>query len=329
MVASLNQSPLLTLDALSSCGVVLPTEARAALDTSLTLKARELGVQAFLLWGKFTTSSGRDYYIARAYNGTKRVEGKVIVNPGNKFYYSTDCAEWLDLEPVDGKLGELCGLIDGAFMMDTSVRDMRFIQFPASRASTCTTIVTSSRVTAPGRLRFLPPELNLATRAVKKVANLAHVIYSFPIPTPVRRPSSRHSTLNNNRQAMAHGRPRARVHRHGAAPDAGPGPRDWRRSPDTRPSRTHLGKFICFLIRSRMGNSTDVVLKCLQTELQRMMATINKINSETACAPDGMYVTDAAGNYVAKPGFFVRYPDQLSSYVAPTGNLGKAAPGTW
>ena len=128
---------------------------------------------------------------------------------------------------------------------------------------------------------------------------------------------------------MAHGRPRARVHRHGAAPDAGPGPRDWRRSPDTRPSRTHLGKFICFLIRSRMGNSTDVVLKCLQTELQRMMATINKINSETACAPDGMYVTDAAGNYVAKPGFFVNYPDQLSSYVAPTGNLGKAAPGTW
>jgi len=77
-----------------------------------------------------------------------------------------------------------------------------------------------------------------------------------------------------------------------------------------------------------MDNSTDVVFY-LQTELQRMMATINKINSETACAPDGMYVTDAAGNYVAKPGFFVNYPDQLSSYVAPTGNLGKAAPGTW
>ena len=128
---------------------------------------------------------------------------------------------------------------------------------------------------------------------------------------------------------MAHGRPRARVHRHGAAPDAGPGPRDWRRSPDTRPGRTHLGKFILILISVCMGNVTDVVLKCLQTELQRMMATINKINSETACAPDGMYVTDAAGNYVAKPGFFVRYPDQLSSYVAPTGNLGKAAPGTW
>ena len=186
MVASLNQSPLLTLDALSSCGVVLPTEARAALDTSLTLKARELGVQAFLLWGKFTTSSGRDYYIARAYNGTKRVEGKVIVNPGNKFYYSTDCAEWLDLEPVDGKLGELCGLIDGAFMIDTSVRDMRFIQFPASRASTW----AGDRHKLAGdraRAAQIPtPELNLATRAVKKVANLSHVIYLFPILTPVR-----------------------------------------------------------------------------------------------------------------------------------------------
>ena len=43
------------------------------------------------------------------------MDSKVIVSPGNKFYYSVDCAEWLDLEPVDGKLGELCGLIDGAF----------------------------------------------------------------------------------------------------------------------------------------------------------------------------------------------------------------------
>ena len=189
-------------------------------------------------------------------------------------------------------------------------------------------IVTSSRVTAPGRLRFLPPELNLATRAVKKVANLSlpRDLFISHSNTSTLTPSTRHSTLNN-RQAMAHGRPRARVHRHGAAPDAGPGPRDWRRSPDTRPGRTHLGKFIFLLIRVCMGNCIDVF--CLQTELQRMMATINKINSETACAPDGMYVTDAAGNYVAKPGFFVRYPDQLSSYVAPTGNLGKAAPGTW
>ena len=190
-------------------------------------------------------------------------------------------------------------------------------------------IVTSSRVTAPGRLRFLPPELNLATRAVKKVANLSlpRDLFISHSNTSTLTPSTRHSTLNN-RQAMAHGRPRARVHRHGAAPDAGAGPRDWRRSPDTRPGRTHLGKFNLFLIRVWAIELTSCFIY-LQTELQRMMATINKINSETACAPDGMYVTDAAGNYVAKPGFFVRYPDQLSSYVAPTGNLGKAAPGTW
>ena len=48
MPAALNQNPLLTLDALAHCGCVLPTEVQAALDVSLTLKARELGVQAFL-----------------------------------------------------------------------------------------------------------------------------------------------------------------------------------------------------------------------------------------------------------------------------------------
>jgi len=220
----MNQNPLLTLDALAPCGVVLPTEARAALDTSLTLKARELGVQAFLLWGKFTTSSGRDYYVARAYNGTKRVDGKVIVNPGNKFYYSTDCAEWLDLEPVDGKLGELCGLIDGK--------------------------------------RWLTGD----------PAHEYTVVEQPPTPDPDPVPEGEDPP----------------------PPPAAPDP-----------------------------------IEHTLTELQRMAAMINAINAETACAPDGMYVTDVAGNYVAKPGFFVRYPDQLSSYVAPTGNLGKAAPGTW
>jgi hypothetical protein len=99
-MAGLNQNPLLTLDALGPCGVVLPTEVSAALDVSLNLKARELGVQGFLFWGKLSTVSGRDYYVARAYNGTKRVDGKVIVQPGNKYYYSQDGVNWLDLEPV-------------------------------------------------------------------------------------------------------------------------------------------------------------------------------------------------------------------------------------
>ena len=102
MPALLNQNPLLTLDALAPCGVVLPTEVSAALDVSLNLKARELGVQGFLFWGRLSTLSGKDYYIARAYNGTKRVDGKVLVNPGNKFYYSQDGVNWLDLEPVVG-----------------------------------------------------------------------------------------------------------------------------------------------------------------------------------------------------------------------------------
>ena len=96
----MNQSTLLTLDALAPCGCVLPTEVLAAMDVSLTLKARELGVKAFLFWGRLSTESGADYYIARAYNGTKKLEGKIVPNPGHKFYYSRDGVNWLDLEPV-------------------------------------------------------------------------------------------------------------------------------------------------------------------------------------------------------------------------------------
>lgn len=114
MPAILNQNPLLTLDALAPCGVVLPTEVSAALDVSLNLKARELGVQGFLFWGRFSTLSGKDYYIARAYNGTKRVDGKVIINPGNKFYYSQDGVNWLDLEPVAGEQAGKASKLDGA-----------------------------------------------------------------------------------------------------------------------------------------------------------------------------------------------------------------------
>ena len=115
MPALLNQNPLLTLDALASCGVVLPTEVSAALDVSLNLKARELGVQGFLFWGRLSTTSGKDYFIARAYNGTKRVDGKVIVNPGNKFYYSQDGVNWLDLEPVAGEQAEKAAKLDGEY----------------------------------------------------------------------------------------------------------------------------------------------------------------------------------------------------------------------
>jgi radial spoke head protein 9 len=65
------------------------------------------------------------------------------------------------------------------------------------------------------------------------------------------------------------------------------------------------------------------------SELEYMMSTINAINAVTACAPEGMHMTDAAGNYVTNPLFSMKYPDQLSSYANAAGNLGKAVPGSW
>mmetsp|Transcript_3278 Transcript_3278/g.7655 ORF Transcript_3278/g.7655 Transcript_3278/m.7655 type:complete len:269 (+) Transcript_3278:132-938(+) len=97
---SVNLNTLLLLDALAPCGVVLPIEVSAALDTSLGLKQRELGVKQFVLWGRLSTLSGADYYVARAFNGARVVDGKIAGNAGNKFYYSQDGVSWLDLEPV-------------------------------------------------------------------------------------------------------------------------------------------------------------------------------------------------------------------------------------
>ena len=114
----MNQNPLLTLDALGPCGCVLPTEVSAAMDVSLTLKARELGVKAFLFWGRLNTESGADYYIARAYNGTKRLEGVIVPNSGNKFYYSRDGVNWLDLEPITAETTERSLKINAALTGD-------------------------------------------------------------------------------------------------------------------------------------------------------------------------------------------------------------------
>jgi radial spoke head protein 9 len=102
MLATMNNNALLTLDALAGCGVVLPAEIRASLDVSLALKASELGVREFFLWGRVRTQSGTDYYVARAENG-KRVDhdGVVVANVGAKFYYSQDGMEWLDLVPPE------------------------------------------------------------------------------------------------------------------------------------------------------------------------------------------------------------------------------------
>lgn len=65
------------------------------------------------------------------------------------------------------------------------------------------------------------------------------------------------------------------------------------------------------------------------SELEYLMNTINAINAATACAPVGMYMTDAAGNFIVNPLFTMKYPDQLSSYQVHGDLMSKDVPGSW
>jgi radial spoke head protein 9 len=65
------------------------------------------------------------------------------------------------------------------------------------------------------------------------------------------------------------------------------------------------------------------------SELEYMMSLINAINSVTMVMPEGMYMANAAGDFVQNPLYTMKYPDQLSSYVYAGGNLGGAVPGSW
>jgi len=91
-------NPLVMLDALASSGCVLPTEVSATLETSLQLKRAELGAKEFWFWGKISTTGGKDYFIGQTMNGAKEVDGVMTLAATNKYYYSQDGVNWLDLE---------------------------------------------------------------------------------------------------------------------------------------------------------------------------------------------------------------------------------------
>lgn len=289
MPAALNQNPLLTLDALAHCGCVLPTEVQAALDVSLTLKARELGVQAFLFWGKLNTLSGKDYYVARAYNGTKRVDGKLVVNPGNKFYYSRDGINWLDLEPVSEETTERASKLDCACAPPSSSRPRRSTRArfrgtpPPARSNSPNFGIAPFRPTPPGRADSRDSPRLPSIRAGWLTGDPSHV---FEVAQPVPEPEPKED------------------------PPAGDEPADEDAADEEEEEAEPLPPWEI-------------------TEAEYAMCRINAINAATALAPEGMFVTDPHGNHVPNPQFHVAHPEQLSSYAGPDGNLGSATPGKW
>jgi len=104
------------LDLLGSNGIVLTTEQKAVLETSLPLKKAEAGLKMIRFWGKFTALNGKDYLLAIGMLDQPFVfEGKVHMS--YKYFYSQMGVHWLDLGPLDeityGRASTINGSLTG------------------------------------------------------------------------------------------------------------------------------------------------------------------------------------------------------------------------
>ncbi|CAK9196975.1 unnamed protein product [Sphagnum troendelagicum] len=109
----------LTLEALASCGCVIPSEHRAGLDISLKIKKMDAGLQSLAFWGRIFTTTGKDYLLAEGCVSAKRIGRKL--NFDLKYYFSQNGVQWLDLQaPLTEERYELCKQCKGPFTGDPS-----------------------------------------------------------------------------------------------------------------------------------------------------------------------------------------------------------------
>mmetsp|Transcript_5921 Transcript_5921/g.7993 ORF Transcript_5921/g.7993 Transcript_5921/m.7993 type:complete len:293 (-) Transcript_5921:130-1008(-) len=106
----------ITLELLASSGIVLSTEQKAVLETSLPLKKIEAGLTDIKFWGKFITLNGKDYLLAKGVTELPYLfEGNVHCD--EKYYYSQNGVIWLDLGPLDqityGRAAQIGGMLTG------------------------------------------------------------------------------------------------------------------------------------------------------------------------------------------------------------------------
>ncbi|EFJ18442.1 radial spoke protein 9 [Selaginella moellendorffii] len=118
----------LALDALGTSGFVVPTEQRAAMDTSLVIKKEEAGLSTLGFWGRVYTLTGKDYLVAQGCNGIQTSDDRINVDV--KCYYSLDGAKWLDLQPLTDDAYDICKTIQGGFKGDPSQRYKALVRVP-------------------------------------------------------------------------------------------------------------------------------------------------------------------------------------------------------
>ncbi|DBB04164.1 hypothetical protein WJX77_008285 [Trebouxia sp. C0004] len=161
----------LTLEALGSCGVVLPLEQKAVLAHSLPLKQAKAGLRSLKCWGKVTARNGKDYLIAQ---GAGKLPPGQLPRTAFKYSFSQDGVKWIDLEAVSDEVVSKAATITG--MLSGEPAKSYTIQEPgATPAAEGEEGAAGDEGAAPGiqiselqRLRYIVDAISADTSVVPK-----------------------------------------------------------------------------------------------------------------------------------------------------------------
>ena len=105
----------LFMDNFSTNGIVLSTEQRSALESSLIVLAHEMNFRKLYFWGKIDTASD-PYFIVQGLEDVKKcMERKTL--------FSQDCIKWALLNPCTDEMRKKVRKVRGLFAGDLSHRD--------------------------------------------------------------------------------------------------------------------------------------------------------------------------------------------------------------
>lgn len=101
----------LNIDYVGSCGILLSTEQKAALQSSLVILRNHYKFNRVFFWGKILGIKG-DYFIAQGTGSDEMADKKTL--------YSIDCVTWGLLPQATQAIREQCSVVKGRFLGDPS-----------------------------------------------------------------------------------------------------------------------------------------------------------------------------------------------------------------
>ncbi|EGD80944.1 hypothetical protein PTSG_01527 [Salpingoeca rosetta] len=147
------------LDHLSSSGIVLSTERRVSLDTSLTLLMHAEKLKQVKYWGRIQGVAA-DYHIAQGSNDD---------GYATKSFYSMDCIRWAQLPEIHPVLAKSCAKIRGRFTGNPS-HEFTVEAIRSEETKGDGSIVVTTTITEEKRLAAAVAAIDKETRIVPRGA---------------------------------------------------------------------------------------------------------------------------------------------------------------